>query len=118
MSQPNPPKPPERNRRLSQRRPPKRSTKATGHKGPLGLGPNVVVSVVDLSESGARLVVKVPLEKGQEVEVNLQGQSQARPVKLPAVVVWVTPLPDSTYSAGVAFQRRLSYPDLQDLASR
>jgi hypothetical protein len=118
MSQLNPPTPPQRNRRLTQRRPPKRSTKATGHKGPMGLGPNVVMSVVDLSESGARLVVKVPLEKGQEVEVHLQGQSQSRPIKLPAVVVWAVPQQDGTYSAGVSFQRRLSYADLQDLASR
>jgi hypothetical protein len=118
MSQPNPPNPPERNRRLAPRRPPKRTTKATGHKGPMGLGPNVVLSVLDLSENGARLVVKVLLEKGQEVEVNLQGQSQPRPLKLPAVVVWATPLPDGTYSVGVTFQRRLSYTDLQDLSSR
>jgi hypothetical protein len=117
MSEPNPPSPPEKNRRLSPRRHPKRTTKATGHKGVLGLGPNVVLSVVDLCENGARLVVKVPLEKGQEVEVNLQGQSHARPLKLPAVVVWSVPTADGNYSVGVTFRRRLSYTELQDLSA-
>jgi hypothetical protein len=118
MSQPSPPSRPEKNRRLSSRRPPKRSTRATGHKGALGLGPNLVLSVVDLSESGARLVVEVPLEKGQEVELNLQGQSHPRPVKLPAVVAWTAAVEGGNYSVGVTFQRRLAYTDLQDLSSR
>jgi hypothetical protein len=113
MSEPNPP---QRNRRLSGRRPPKRSTKATGHKGALGLGPNVLLSVVDLSESGARLLVKVALEKGQEVEVNLQGQSHPRPIKVPAVVVWSTATAEGNCSVGVSFHRRLSYTELQELA--
>jgi hypothetical protein len=115
MSQSNPP---QKNRRLFARRPPKRTTKASGHKGALGLGPNVVVSVVDLSETGARLVVKVPLEPRQEVEVELQGQSHPRPLKFPAKVVWSAGAGEGTYTVGVVFERRLSYTELQDLTSR
>jgi hypothetical protein len=110
--------PPERNRRLSPRRTPKRTTKARGHKGALGLGPNVVESLADLSDSGARLVVKVPLTQGQEVEVHLQGQSQARPIKVPAVVVWSVPATESTWTVGVQFQKRLSYTELQELSQQ
>jgi hypothetical protein len=80
--------PPVRNRRRSPRRTPKRSTRATGHLGALATGPNIVRSLLDLSKSGARLLVAVPLEEGQEMEVALQESSQAQPLKIPAVVVW------------------------------
>src|SRR5205807_5017007 len=52
------------NHRRTRRRRPKNHTKVTCHKGPFGLGPNVAVSMLDVSEAGIRLVVKVPLDRG------------------------------------------------------
>jgi hypothetical protein len=52
------------------------------------LSPNLVRSLLDLSKSGARLLVAVPLEEGQEVALVLQEPSQPQPLTIPAVVVW------------------------------
>ena len=83
--------PPVRNRRLSPRRTPKRGIRATGHLGALATGPDIVRSLLDLSKSGARLLVAVPLQEGQEVALALQEPSQAQPLTIPAVVVWSAP---------------------------
>ena len=58
-----------RNRRLSRRQAPKGSTKATCHKGLFGLGRDVAVAVLDISQYGAQLVVKEALKPRQPVEV-------------------------------------------------
>ena len=50
--------------------------------------PDLVRSLLDLSRSGARLLVAVPLEEGQEVALALQEPSQPQPLTIPAVVVW------------------------------
>jgi hypothetical protein len=104
-----------RNRRLSPRRKPKRSTTATGRLGALATGPNVVLSLLDLSKSGARLLVGAPLAEGQEVEVALQGQDQAQPLKLPAVVVWSEAAVGGGSCVGVFFWRWLHYTELREL---
>src|SRR5438128_2163012 len=55
------------NRRHSRRQPPKGSVRAFCRKGTLGLGPNIAVRLLDLSEGGAQLVVSEELQPGQEV---------------------------------------------------
>ena len=108
----------QRNRRIASRQKPKGSTKVTCHKGLLGLGPNLAVSLLDLSETGVRLVVKSALEKGQEIEIGLLGLNHPRPIKLPAVVAWSVPAADGTYCLGARFQKRLTYGDFLQLAVR
>jgi hypothetical protein len=103
------------NHRRTRRRRPQNHSRVTCHKGPFGLGPNVAVSILDVSEGGIRLVVKVPLERGQEVEVILEGMAR-RPVKVVARVVWCVAAADSHYCIGAHFERSLGYPDLHALA--
>src|SRR5947209_4107539 len=105
-----------RNRRLSRRQAPKGSTKATCHKGLFGLGRNIAVAVLDISEYGAQLVVREPLKKGHAVEVGLEGLGRMRPIKLPAVVVWCVAGADGNHLVGTRFERALSYADLLALA--
>ena len=40
------------NRRLERRRGPKRLTKATCRKGTLDLGPNIILAILDIAETG------------------------------------------------------------------
>ena len=103
------------NRRSSRRRPPKGSTKVRCYRGPMGLGSNVAVSALDVSESGAALVVKTAFQPGEELEVNLEGVVHRRPIKKMAVVVWCVPTSDGRFALGVRFQGALSYADLNDL---
>ena len=111
----NPPEPSMRNRRLAKRRPPKRSTKITCRKGALGIGPNLALSLLDVSETGIRLVVKEDLKVRQEVEIGLLGIGHQRPIQIMGDVVWCVPAADGNHCLGVKFQRFLSYTDLQQL---
>jgi hypothetical protein len=102
------------NRRASRRRSPKGSTKVFCYRGPLGLGANVAVSVLDVSETGASLVVKAPFKQGEDMEVNLEGVVHRRPIRKMATVVWCVPT-DKCWAVGVKFQGVLRYADLADL---
>jgi hypothetical protein len=106
--------PPVSNQRLSPRRTPKRGTRATGHPGALATGPNVVLSLLDLSKSGARLLVAEPLQEGQGVALTLQESSQAQPLTIPAVVVWSAP-GEGGCCVGVFFWQWLHYTEFRAL---
>jgi hypothetical protein len=102
-------------RRIVPRRTPKKSSKLACYKGSLGLGTNQAVSLLDVSETGIRLVVKSALEKGQEIILELLGPGHIRPVKVPAIVIWSVATADGTHCIGARFQRRLPYADMQKL---
>ena len=103
------------NRRGSRRRPPKGSTKIRCYRGPMGLGANVAVSALDVSESGAALVVKAAFKPGEQLEVYLEGLIHRRPIKKMGAVVWCVPASDGNYVVGVHFQGVLHYADLNDI---
>jgi hypothetical protein len=100
------------NRRASRRRAGKRTTKVSCHKGSLGLGANLAISLLDASETGVRLLVKAALEKGQEVEVSVQGAGQARPLKTPGRVIWCVATADGPFCVGIHLQKPIQYGDL------
>jgi hypothetical protein len=103
--------------RSTRRRRPRGSTKVACHAGSFGLGPNLAVRVLDVSEAGIRLLVQAALRPGQEIEVSLEGVAHCRPVRASARVVWAVEAADGTYCVGAKFERTLSYADLQHLAS-
>ncbi len=104
------------NRRSSRRRPPKGGTKVRCYRGPMGLGANVAVSTLDVSENGAALVVKTAFRRGEELEINLEGVVHRRPIKKTAIVIWCLPTSEDRFVIGVRFQGALSYADLNDLS--
>jgi CheY-like chemotaxis protein len=89
-------------------------TRATCRRG--GLGPDLALSVLDISRAGACLAVKAPLGKGQEVEVTLAGGGGQRPVRLLARVAWSAPAADGSRHVGLAFRTGLGDDDLRSLA--
>jgi hypothetical protein len=106
-----PPAPSPRNRRLA----PKGGTKVACFNGTMGLGANLALLLLDVSETGARLTVKACLELGQAVEVQLTAPGKGRPFKLAAVVTWSAPAGEQDWCLGVRFDKRLRYIDLMDL---
>src|SRR5438034_210689 len=106
-----------KNRRASRRRYPRTSVKLECRKGSLGLGPNVAVRLLDLSETGARLVLRTPLTRGQEVEVVLNGFF-GKGLKRQGVVIWAVALADGSCCVGVHFGRLVSYADLDRLTTQ
>jgi hypothetical protein len=102
-------------RRLSPRRLPRGSVRVYLRLGGLDVGPDLAMSLHDLSEGGAALVVKEAVEIGKEVSVGLEGQSQSRPIVRIANVVWCRPAANGAYAIGVSFQKNLPYRDYTDL---
>ena len=103
------------NTRGSRRQPPKNSTRAVAYKSWIGVGANIAVTVLDVSETGLRLVVRQELKPGHEFEINLSTVG-SKTVKTIAQVMWSVAAADGTFVVGAKFQKAISYPDLHDLA--
>ncbi len=79
-------------RRTSRRRPPKGEVRAACRLGIQDLGADLPVCVLDLSETGVRLLSRRPLEPGQPLSVWLGRQDGGRPAPRAATVVLVPAL--------------------------
>jgi hypothetical protein len=99
------------NKRRSRRQVAKSSTKAVVFRNALGVGNNIGQRVLDISETGVRLIVQEQMKVGQEFEMILQGPG-SRPVKQLARIVWCVPSNDGTFCVGAAFQKPIPYSDL------
>jgi hypothetical protein len=84
-------------------------------KGALGLGPDLTVACVDISEAGIGLSLKESLEPGQEVELRFTASGFTRPLKRLARVVWCAAAEEGGWRVGLQFDRNLSYVELQHL---
>lgn len=105
------------NRRKSQRRRPRATVKVECRKGSFGLGPNLTSVVLDVSDTGVRLIVVQPLEPPSEVEFIIAGYGMNRPIKRLAFVRWQVKMDDGRFCIGAEFQKRLDYRDWQNLAA-
>jgi hypothetical protein len=106
-------------KKKNHRRFPRRSASAhvkiTCHKkGIPGVGPNLIAVVLDLSEAGARLLVRTPLEVGEEVVLGLERPSRQTPVTRPGKIVWSFPITDHSYAAGVWLEEHLDSDDIRE----
>ena len=91
-------------RRRSRRQRPKPTTEAACRSDDtLVVGANLAVSVLDISADGIRLMVKLPLAKGQKIEVDLEGIGYSRTLKLNAEVVWALEMADGHWCIGAKF---------------
>ncbi len=105
------------NRRKSQRRRPRTSVKVECRKGSSGLGANLGIALLDLSDSGVRLVISQELSLQSEVEIIISGYGMKESIKRLALVRWQLKLENGQFCTGVEFQKRLAYRDWQNLAS-
>jgi hypothetical protein len=102
------------NRRASIRNKPRR-VRCRCHQGTLGLGPNLALSLLELSQTGASLLVKTALEPNQPVELELDGACYPKTVRVEARVVRSAPAPDGAYHVGLRFKRDLPAATLSRL---
>lgn len=105
------------NRRRSRRSKARTTVKIQCRKGALGLGPNVALSVLDLSDSGVRLMIKQPLDLMSEVEVLIDGYGMKDSIKRLGNVRWLINAEGGQYCVGIEFQKSLSYRDWLNMAS-
>lgn len=106
---------PGRNRRLDRRRPPRGRIRVICQRGSMELGRNLGLSVLDLSETGARLLLSESCPAGQEVSITLESMACVRPVKRVGKVAWCLATQDGTFAAGVQFEKRLEYRQYLEL---
>jgi hypothetical protein len=106
---------PVKNRRVFARRVPKRKSKICCYKGALDLGPNLALTLLDISESGIRLVLKSPLDPGQEVNVTFEGIAHKRPLKCNGRVIWCIGAQDGSHCVGIRLDKYLPYQEIARL---
>lgn len=92
----------------------KRGTSLCCRKGTLGLGKDIALALQDLSEEGAKLLVKEDLAMGTEVELTLTGFGAHKRVVALGTIVWCKP-EGISFSVGVRLRDRLPYVDFFNL---
>jgi len=80
-----------------------------------GAGPDLALSLLDLSEEGAGLLLSEPLGCGQLVLVGLQAAEWAEEVRVPGMIVWAIDDHAGRWRTGVLFSRPLGLAALRDL---
>jgi hypothetical protein len=74
---------------------------------------NLALALLDVSRSGARLLIRSELAKGLEVAIGLPWPGKPRQDALRATVVWCVAAAIGGYCVGVQFHRLLSEEDLR-----
>jgi len=92
------------------------TTKAICRKGTSGDGPDIALALMNISEVGAQLLIKVSLDPGQSVSVCLFTPGSASETKLTGRVVWAAPAAGRSWIIGVCFDKPLSGSALLHLA--
>ncbi|WP_020468632.1 PilZ domain-containing protein [Zavarzinella formosa] len=105
---------PERDKRLIRRKPVKRGVIARCRRGQLGLGQDLALGIIDISDSGMCLLVKTELRRGEEAEVEMIGVGRSKPIKILCEVRWIVFEDDERFRVGLRFRKRIPYADLND----
>jgi len=103
---------PQADKRLIRRKPAKSGVRVQCRRGQLGLGADVAVAVVDISDTGMCVVVKAALTKGEDAEVILAGVGRQKPLKLACEVRWCVPDGAAGFRAGLRFRKRIPYAEM------
>ena len=104
---------PNQSHRIGRRRPLKRGVEVTVRKGTLGLGPNLAISAVEMSDDGVQVKVKSEFKVDDEIEVTLTPVGRSKPVPFVADVRWCgrdeTDPTGRTFLIGAQFRHRLTF---------
>jgi hypothetical protein len=85
------------------------------HQGTMGLGRDMAESSLEISETGTRLRLSEPLERGQVVEVGFCAPGWTEEIKRLGLVMWAKGGWGEECLAGIQFSERLSRDVLRDL---
>ncbi len=115
MSQNEEQSPAVKNRRFIPRRKPRGPARVTCTTAP-GRA-NLAQTLLDVSRSGARLLIRSELARGVEVAVGLPWPGRARHDTLQATVAWCLAVARGGFCVGVQFHRLLSEETLRSVLS-
>lgn len=105
------------NRRDARRLPPRQSTRA-GCFVAGSTTPDLLLSLLDLSQSGARLILRGSVAVGTELELSLESPQLPQPLRVPMKVVWSLPLTDGRHCIGARFVQPMMAGVVEILAHR
>src|SRR5262245_28233431 len=94
---------------------PRPGTRITCRAGDRGEGPDLAHSLINVSDTGARLCVSGPAEAGVVVEVTFLPPGGQRLLRRAATVVWSREVGAGEHQAGVLFAKALSATELREL---
>jgi hypothetical protein len=99
-------------------RAPRRHLEVTCRRGTTGLGPNLAVGLVDVTEDRLKLRLTAPLPVVEEVEIELTPPGNGKALKLRGMVAACRPSRDGKSSvAKVRLRHRLTFRQLADLTT-
>jgi PilZ domain len=105
---------------LERRRRPRRAArpwaKAELRLGQTDLGPDLGLALLDVSEDGARIRLRLTVQPGDAAEVVLWPPGETAPVRRRARVVWCRPGIQGSFLAGVRLAEPLTAEELNALA--
>ena len=103
-------------RRISRRKTLKKGVEISVRKGTLGLGPNLAIAGLEISDDGIQVRVKSELKLGEEIEVALTGIGRSKPTPFVANVCWCRPDETDpsgrTFLLGAQFRHRLTHAQM------
>jgi hypothetical protein len=105
----------QKNRRRSRRARARTSVKLQCREGAFGLGADLAYAVLDVSESGACLILRQPVAEQAEVEIIIEGYGM-KSIKRLGHVRRQVKLDDGKCCIGVEFQKPLPYRDWLTIA--
>jgi Tfp pilus assembly protein PilZ len=101
-------------RRFS-RRSARSNVRITCHKKRLHDDGTMLIAVaLDLSEAGARLLVREPLEVGEEIVLGLESPSYQTPLTRHGKVMWSFPVTEHSFVAGVWLREQIATEDVRE----
>jgi hypothetical protein len=93
------------------RRKVRNATDVTCRTGTSGMGPNLAIRMLDISEEGVRLTLKQPVNPGEELEISFTPLGCNREVLCGIVVVWCR-AHDGIHSVAGKFRPPVRYDDI------
>jgi hypothetical protein len=102
---------PMKEKRRQIRRRPRNVADVVCRKGNLGVGPNLAIRILDVTEEGIRLLVKQPIAPGEETEVNFTPLGCNREVSCEMIAIWCCSQ-DGHFAVAGKFRKPLKYEDL------
>ena len=84
-------------------------------KGAAGSSSNIGEGLLDLSEKGAKVIVKEAVDAGRTVELRMFPRGEIKPIVVLGKVVRCEALGNGSFSLGVKFDKHIQFSDLRRL---
>ena len=85
------------------------------HKGAAGSSTNIGEALIDVSEKGAKVIVKEAVDQGRTVELRMYPRGENKPIVMLGKVVRCEPMDNGSFSLGVKFEKHIQFTDLRRL---